>query len=138
MGIITAGRGTDSRVAAGVGTTAASLALTGPAGTFGAGDVGRTVTGTGLAANATIASVQSATAATASANSSAIGTITATIGAAAVGSAGELAAGFRGWSPETITEAASYTVAAKNAGTGDPGRPVNITDDLTARQRSRS
>lgn len=65
---------------ASVTTTNASTAITAPAGTFDTvSDVGAAISGTGIPAGATIASVQSATAATLSAAATASGTVTATI-----------------------------------------------------------
>lgn len=125
-----AGRTTEARVVSALTKTSGSAAVSAAAGTFGQEDVGRTVTGTGVTAGTTVASVQSATAATLSANATATNTASATLGSALASSAG-----FLGWSPETSAEAATYTVAANNAGTATPDR---LTDTATARtQRSR-
>jgi hypothetical protein len=69
-----------NRGVAGVGTTDTSTALTAPAGSFFPGDAGRPISGTGIPAGATIASVESSSAATLSAAATATGTITAAIG----------------------------------------------------------
>jgi hypothetical protein len=125
-----AGRTNEGRTVAGVGTTLASTAITAPAGSLHEEDAGRTITGTGIPAGATLASVQSDTAATLSAAATAAGTITATLGRAT-----PEAYGFAGWSPEADAESETYTVAAANAGTLTPDR---ITDPNTAvTQRAR-
>lgn len=64
-------------------TTSGSTAISSATAAFGADDVGKPISGTGIPAGATIASVTSATAATLSANASASGTgVTFTIGVA--------------------------------------------------------
>jgi hypothetical protein len=113
-----------------VTTTSASTALTAPAGTFVSSDVGRTITGTGIPAGATLSAVASATAATLSANATASATVTATLGAL---TGGQL--GFSGWSPETDTEAGTYSVAAKNAGQTSPSMLGNAYTPQTQRGR---
>jgi hypothetical protein len=126
----TPGRTNEGRTAT-VTTTLSSTAITAPAGTFHEEDAGRTITGTGIPAGATLASVQSDAAATLSAAATAAGTVTAALGRAPAS-----AYGFAGWSPETDAESETYTVAAANAGTVTPDR---ITNTSTAvRQRSRS
>ncbi|MGI8680856.1 MAG: hypothetical protein ACR2JO_01720 [Mycobacteriales bacterium] len=105
-----------------VTTTTGTAAVTAPAGTFATRDTGRTIVGTGIPAGATIASVASATAATLSANATTSGTTAATIGTPGIGPADAQAYGFTGWSPETDTEAATYTVAAVNALAAPPSR----------------
>ena len=63
------GRTTEARAVSALTKTSGSAVCTGaPAGTFSQEDVGRTVTGTGVAASTTILSVQSATACTLSAS----------------------------------------------------------------------
>jgi hypothetical protein len=124
-----AGRTTEARTAT-VGTTNTSAAITGAAGTFDSTDVGRSITGTGIPASTTISAVASGTAATLSANATATGSITATFAAVADGSLG-----FSGWSPETGAEAATYTVAANNAGTATPDRLSNATTDVVTYSR---
>ncbi len=125
------GRSTEGRTIASVGTTLSSTAITGPANSFEEEDAGRSITGTGIPAGATIVSVTSPTAAVLSAAATATGTVTATVGAAA-----SSAYGFHGWSPETDAESETYTVAANNAGTVPPDRVAN---SITAKavQRSR-
>lgn len=118
-----AGRTTEPRTASALTKTSGSAAVTAAAGTFSQDDVGRTVTGTGVAASTTLLSVASGTAATLSAAATATNTAAATLGQALPGSAG-----FLGWSPETAAEAATYTVAANNAGTATPDR---LTDTVT-------
>lgn len=131
------GRTTEARTVASVGTTSASAALTGPAGSFSKSDVGRPVSGTGIPAGATISAVASGTAATLSANATATGTITATIGTALSVNTAGLGYGFLGWSPETDTEAQTYTLAAVNAGQVSPDRITNTYTSVTALQRGR-
>jgi hypothetical protein len=115
------GRTTEARSVT-VTKTNASTAITGAAGTFSKNDVGRTITGTGIPAGATLAAVASDTAATLSAAATAtIGGTTHSVAAAAYG--------FTGWSPESDAEANAYTVAANNAGTAQPDR---ITNPYTA------
>lgn len=126
-----AGRTNEGRTIASVGTTNTSTAITAPAGSFHEEDAGRTITGTGIPAAATIASVTSDTAATLSAAATATGTITATVGAATAA-----AYGFAGWSPETDTESEAYTVAANNAGTVAPDRVTSPFNPKSA-QRGR-
>lgn len=125
-----AGRSNEGRTIASVGTTNLSTAITAPANSFEEEDAGRSISGTGVPAGATIASVTSPTAATLSAAATATGTITATVGAAS-GSA----YGFAGWSPETDAESETYTVAANNAGTATPDR---LTNSVTAKSSQRS
>ena len=125
------GRTNEGRTVASVGTTNTSTAITAPAGSFHEEDAGRTITGTGIPAGATIASVTSDTAATLSAAATATGTIAATLGAATAG-----AYGFAGWSPETDAESEAYTVAAANAGTNTPDRVTSPFNPKTA-QRGR-
>lgn len=120
-----AGRSNESRTAT-VGTTSSSAALTGASGTFNEEDAGRRISGTGIPADATIASVESSTAATLSANATATGSPTATIGGDATDADSY---GFRGWSPESDSESEAYTVAAVTAGTPVP--PDLITDSTT-------
>lgn len=127
-----AGRSTDARSVAGVGTTGTSTAITFPANAIVEEDAGRPISGTGIPAGATIATVTSTTAGTLSAAATATGTITATVGTG--GTAGGLY-GFIGWSPETDAESEAYSLAAVNAGTVPPDR---ITNPYTAvSQRSR-
>ncbi len=129
------GRTTEARTATGVGTTATSTALTGPANTFNEEDAGRKISGTGIPANATIASVTTATAAVLSANATATGSITATIGGAA--GADAQGYGFSGWSPETDAESETYTLAAVNAGQVPPDRITNTYTGVSTLQRGR-
>jgi len=124
-----AGRTSKPRTAT-VGRTSGSTALTGAAGTFQRGDVGKAISGAGFAAGTTIAAVASATAATASANATATSTSAATIGTAGAHSGAAATEqfnaaqrnGFFGYSPESDAEADSYSVAAVNAGTVTPDR----------------
>ena len=129
-----AGRTTEPRTAT-IGTTNASAAVTGAAGTFLPGDGGRRISGTGIPAGATLLSVTSDTAATLSANATATGSPTATIGIAGE-SVGPGGYGFVGWSPESDSESKSYSLAAVNAGTPVP--PSRLTNAITpVTQRSR-
>jgi hypothetical protein len=121
------GRTTEPRTLASVTKTAASANITAPAGTFTAEDKGRTITGTGIPAGATITAVSSDTAATMSANATAAGTASATLGAADPRNTG-----YTGWIPETYAEAGTYTVAAVNSGAAYPGK---ITDPSTGRKQ---
>lgn len=113
----TTGHSTAGRTIASAGTTSASAAITGPAGSFSQGDVGASVSGTGVPAGATIASVQSATAATLSAAATATGTVTLTVGPQLASSTG-----FTGWHADTVTQETSDTVTSENAGVTDPSR----------------
>lgn len=128
-----AGRSTEPRSFA-VNKTSGSAAVTAAAGSFNKGDVGRAITGTGIAASTTILSVTSGTAATLSANATATNSATATIGSVAettlVG-----AYGFIGWSPETDAESETYTLAASNLGTATPDRLANSYTPVSQRSR---
>lgn len=124
------GRTTETKTLT-VTTTNASAAITAAAGSFSQDDVGRTITGTGIPAAATILSVQSGTAATLSANATAGGSPVATLGTELGASAG-----YSGWSPETAAEAGTYTVAANNAGTPTPDRQSNTTTGISQRSRT--
>lgn len=115
-----------------VSRTSASTAVTGAAGTFQAGDVGRTISGTGIPAGATLTAVASATTATLSAAAT-----TTTNGAVTLGQGSEQTYGFFGWSPATDAEAASYTVSAVNAGTVPADRISGPTQGRLDHQRSR-
>lgn len=125
-----AGRTDEARSVASVVTTNASAAITFPADAIVEEDAGRAITGTGIPANATIATVSSTTAGTLSAVATASGTVTVAL-------AGKGDYGFAGWSPETDPESESYSVAARNAGaTG----PTNLTNNYTQQivQRGRT
>lgn len=124
-----AGRTNEARTVT-VTTTNASTAITAAAGTFHEEDAGRTITGTGIPAAATLASVTSDTAAVLSAAATASGSPSVTLGRA-LGTA----YGFSGWSPETDGESETYTVAAVNAGTATPDRLTNTY--TRAEQRAR-
>jgi hypothetical protein len=113
--------------------TSASAAVTGSSGTFQSGDVGRTVTGTGIPAGATIAAVASSTAATLSASATTTTSGSVVLGAAPAGAV----YGFNGWSPESDAEAATYTVAGVNAGQVSPDRISSPNVGRTDNQRSR-
>lgn len=132
-----AGRHTEARPVASVGTTNASAALTGPAGSFTKADVGRPISGTGIPANATVSAVASGTAATLSANATATGTITATIGTATTVASAAQSYGFVGWSPESDTEADTYKLASVNAGQVPPDRITNTSTGVSTLQRGR-
>lgn len=119
------GRTTEGRAVSGVGTTNGSGAITGPANSFFPSDVGRPISGTGIAAGATITAVASGTAATVAPNSSATGTITATLGAHPGGL--QNAAGYNGWSPETEAEALLYSVL----GGGGAAAPTQVQNSYT-------
>lgn len=123
------GRSTEGRTVAGVGTTNSSTALTGAAGTFNKGDVGRKVTGTGVPANATITAVASGTAATLSAAATATGTISLTFVRDNGTDAGY---GYFGWSPESDAEAAVYTTTGSQS---SPDRLANATTRIDMRNR---
>jgi hypothetical protein len=111
-----------------------SSTITGAAGTFGAKDVGRPITGTGIAAAVTLTVVASDTAATLSTAATATGADSAVIGSATNIFADSLGNGYLGWSPETEAESVTYTVAAFNAGAVTPA----IANTYTAfPQRSR-
>jgi hypothetical protein len=127
-----AGRTTEPVTVASVTKTTGSAAVTAAAGTFSPDFVGRTAPGTGLAAGTTVLSVQSGTAATLSANATATNTSAVTFGVAPAASAG-----FVGWSPESATEATSYSVASTIAGVVPPDRVTNNTSPRPV-HRSRS
>ncbi len=123
-----AGRSNESRTAT-IGTTNASAAITGAAGTFHEEDAGRAITGTGIPASTTILSVQSDTAATLSANANATGSPTATFAGAAGTSYG-----FVGWSPETDAESETYSIAG-GASASSPDRLTNAITQVAQRAR---
>lgn len=123
------GRNTEARTVAGVGTTSGSTALTGSAGTFNKSDVGRPVTGTGVPAAATIASVASGTSAALSANATATGTISLTF---VRNNGTDSGYGFFGWSPETEAESSVYGVTGSQA---SPDRLANSTTRIDQRNR---
>jgi hypothetical protein len=134
------GRGTGARAAT-VGITSGSAAVTAAAGTFDTvNDVGRAITGTGIPAGATLSAVASATAATLSANATATNASTPVMlgerDTAARRLTSEQNFGFRGWSPETATEATAYQCTAPLGGSG-PGaqEPSRITSPTTGRDR---
>lgn len=127
-----AGRGSYSRTAT-VGTTSGSAALTGASGTFNEEDAGRRISGTGIPAGATIASVTSSTAATLSTNATATGSPTATIGGGVTDADGY---GFRGWTPESDAESETYTVAAVTSGATPPDRIADPNTPITRRART--
>ncbi|MGW5426878.1 hypothetical protein ACWET9_06575 [Streptomyces sp. NPDC004059] len=114
-----AGRSNEARTVT-VTTTNASANITAAANTFQEEDAGRTITGTGIPAGATIQTVTSDTAATLSAAATASGSPSVTLGRAQ-----PQAYGFNGWSPESDAESETYTVAAVNAGTATPDRLTN-------------
>lgn len=124
------GRTTEPRTVT-VSTTNSSTAITAAAGTFNVPeDVGRTITGTGIPAGATLSAVASATAATLSAAATATGSPSVVLGAG-----NPLSYGFRGWSPETDAEADVYSIA-NGAGATAPSVMTNVT--TRAEQRSRT
>lgn len=124
------GRTTEPRTVT-VTTTNESTAVTAAAGTFNVPeDVGRTITGTGIPAGATLAEVTSATAATLSEEATASGSPSVVLGAGAASGYG-----FTGWSPETDAESETYTVAAVNAGTATPDRITNTYTRVEQRAR---
>lgn len=123
------GRTTEGRTQV-VGITSSSAALTGAAGSFSSEDVGRSIAGTGVPAGATISAVASDTAATLSANATATNaSLSALLGPAVA------AVGYLGWSPETAAESATYSVAAKNAGTLSPSQQTNAYTRIAQRGR---
>ncbi len=125
------GRSTDPRTVATFGTTNASTAITFPSGALTSIDVGRPVSGTGIPAGATIATVSSATAGTLSANATATGTVTATLGTSASTPSG---VGFTGWSPETAAEALTQSIPG-GAGASDPARLADAVTRTNQRNR---
>lgn len=129
------GRTTEPRSVT-VTKTSGSAALTAAAGTFAKGDAGRPVSGTGIPAGATLLSVTSDTAATLSANATASGSGALAVGVALSTDPAASGYGFRGWSPETDAEAATYTVAAAIAGTATPDRITNTSTGVTQRSRT--
>jgi hypothetical protein len=134
------GRGTGARAAT-VGITNASTAVTAPAGTFDTvNDVGRSITGTGIAAGTTLTAVASATAATLSQNATATNAAAPVMlgerDTAARRLTSEQNFGFRGWSPETAAEATAYQCTSPLGGAG-PGaqEPSRITSPTQGRDR---
>jgi hypothetical protein len=124
------GKTPEGRSVAGVGTTNTSAAITAPAGSFhNPEDVGRTISGAGIPAGRTIASVQSGTAATMSGAANATGSTTAILG-----EANPANYGFVGWSPETDAESGTYRIAA-GAGANAPDRLPNALTPVTQRAR---
>ena len=113
--------------------TSASTAVTGAAGTFSKRDVGRAISGTGIAAGTTLAAVASDTAATLSANATASGANAATIGSGSQQVADGVAYGFVGWSPESDAESQVYTVTS--GGTSEPSRITNTYTPFGQRSR---
>lgn len=124
------GRTTETFTIAGVGTTNTSTALTAPAGSFSEEDLGRTITGAGIPAGATLVAPIAAngSAATLSAAATATASVTVTIGP---GDPAKL--GFIGWSPETDAESESYKI---NSGVTPPDR-VTSPGQRQSIQRSR-
>lgn len=127
------GRTTEPRTAS-ITLTSGATSLTGASGTFNAADAGRPISGTGVPAGATIASVTNSTTAVLSANATASGAKSLTIGSQP-STVGETNYGFRGWSPETETEAGTYTVAAANAGTATPDKRTDTITGVSQRGR---
>jgi hypothetical protein len=105
-----------------------SSTITGAAGTFSAKDLGRPITGTGIAAAATLTVISTDAAATISPAATATGTDPAVIGSATTMFADSLGNGYLGWSPETEAESLTYSVTAFNANAVPPGP----TDSHTA------
>lgn len=110
-----------------VTTTSGATSLTGSSGTFNPEDAGRKITGTGIPAGATIATVTNSTTAALSANATASGSITATLPDVSLDSV-KNKYGFRGWSPESSAEAGTYTIP----GGASASMPGKITDDHTS------
>lgn len=126
------GRTTEGRSVASVTTALGSAGVTAPAGSFAEEDAGRTVTGAGIPAGTTIASVESDAAATLSQAATAAGTTTADLGP---GDPQDL--GFYGWSPETDAESETYTIQG-GASANSPDRITSPTvDQRTLIQRQR-
>jgi hypothetical protein len=123
-----AGRTNETRTVT-VTTTSTSAAITAAAGTFLEEDAGRTITGTGIPAGATLLSVTSATAATLSADASASGSPSVVLG-----EADPSAYGFSGWSPESDAESETYSIAG---GAGATAPSVMANDRTRAEQRVR-
>lgn len=114
-----------------LGTTSGSTAITFSSNAVTTNDVGRPVSGAGIPVGATIATRTNATAGTLSVNATATGSPVCTL---ANGVAAATNQGFFGWSPETDTEAATYTVA-NGAGASAPSV---LTDNVTrVAQRNR-
>lgn len=124
------GRGTDGRSVT-IATMIASTAITAAAGTFESGDVGRAITGTGIPAGATVSAVASDTAATLSVAATAAGSPVVAL-AAVIPQTHSY--GFRGWSPETGLEAATYK--SPSSGT-TPDRISNTFTPAASGRRSR-
>lgn len=118
------GRSTEPKSVATFGTTSGSKAITFPSGKVVADDVGRGVSGTGIAAGSKIATVTSATAGTVDTNATATGSVTATLASDRTTADGY---GFFGWSPETDAEADTYSIA--NGAGADA--PSVLSDSVT-------
>lgn len=124
------GRTTEPRTVT-ISTTNTSTAVTAAAGTFNVSeDVGRSVTGTGIPAGATLSAVASATAATLSAAATATGSPSVVLG-----SGNAQSYGFRGWSPETDAESEVYSIA-NGAGASAPSVMTNTTTRFEQRTRT--
>ena len=132
------GRTTEGRTVPSVTTTLTSTALTAPAGSFNEEDAGRTISGTGIPAGATLtaAGASNGAAATLSAAATATGTVTVTLGTGTTSLAEGQRYGFIGWSPETDAESETYTLAAVNSGAVTPDRVTNAVSPKPE-QRSR-
>ncbi len=128
----TYGRTAADVASAASGGTALSTGITAAVGTFHEEDAGRAITGTGIPAGATVASVQSDATARLSAAATAAGSPTVTLGGA-LGTA----YGFTGWSPETDAESETYSLASVNAGQVTPDRMTNTFTSATSLQRGR-
>lgn len=124
------GRTSDSRTVASV-VTNSTTAITFPSGAIRASDVGRVISGTGITAGTTIASVQSATAATLSATATTSTTQTMTLAGYPSAAPG---LGFVGWTNETDAEAAVYPIAA-GAGASAPSVLTDAVTRVTQRNR---
>jgi hypothetical protein len=121
------GRTPDGRTVASVTTGSAVATLTAVAGAFYDEDVGKTVTGTGVPAARTIASVNAdGSVATMNGNGNAIGTATMTLGRGS-----PAVYGFEGWSPETDAESELYTIAG-GAGANAPSKLANAVTPVAA------
>jgi precorrin-6B methylase 1 len=123
-----AGRGTEGRTVT-IVTTNSSTSVTAAAGVFDYEDVGRTVTGTGIAANTVISAVSSDTAAALSIAATATGSRSVVLGA------GDPAGyGYTGWSPESSTENRLYTVPNGGGSTA----PFHATNSYTSIHQQRA
>lgn len=114
-----------AKVVTGVGTTNASNAITFAANAMVVADIGRSVSGPGIPAGATLATRPTTTTGTLSAPATATGSVQVTLGV-------DDTAGFVGWSPEAAAERDVYKVTGTQAA---PSRITSPTQRKTQRYK---